>query len=200
MSESNHMNAREIQLFAALSAAALVCSLLARPLVGEPERDAEPEVRSVPSVDLERYAGRWYEIARLPNKYQKKCACCVTATYTLRDDGKLTVVNECTKDDGGPNSVKGEARLKDADGPTSQLEVRFAPGFLSFLGIVWGDYWVLDLDPEYSRVLVGDPNREFLWVLAREPELSEETYSALLETARSMGFDVSRVEKTPQEP
>lgn len=185
---------------ASLAGTALAWALLLTPGSRASDDDAARDVEAVPSVDLERYAGRWYEIARLPNKFQKKCACCVTATYSLRDDGRLTVVNECQKADGQPNSVTGEARLADKDGPTSKLEVRFAPGFLSFLGMVWGDYWVLELDPEYSYALVGDPKREYLWVLAREPELPDETYDGLLETARSMGFDVSQVQKTSQKP
>jgi len=159
----------------------------------------EAPVESVAAVDLDRYAGRWYEIARLPNKFQDDCACCVTATYTPRENGRLTVVNECRTADGKPNAVEGEAKLATTDGSNSRLKVRFAPRFLSFLGFVWGDYWVLDLPEDYSHALVGAPDRQYLWVLSREPAMDEETYAAILEKAGSMGFDVTRVRKTPQE-
>ena len=156
-------------------------------------------VEVVPGVDLDRYAGVWHEIARLPNRFQDDCRCCVTATYTRREDGHLTVVNACRTVDGKPRAVEGEAKLASEDGPSSKLKVRFAPRFLSFLGFVWGDYWVLDLDQEYSYALVGSPDRKYLWVLAREPRMDEETYTRLLEKAGGMGFDVTRVQRTEQE-
>jgi apolipoprotein D and lipocalin family protein len=162
------------------------------------ERGAAP-VEVVPAVDLDRYAGLWYEIARLPNRFQDDCACCVTATYTLREDGRLTVVNACRTADGKAKSAEGEAKLAREDGPTSELKVRFAPRFLSFLGFVWGDYWILDLAQDYSHALVGSPDRKYLWVLSREPTLEEGTYTGILEKAASMGFETARVQKTRQE-
>jgi apolipoprotein D and lipocalin family protein len=156
-------------------------------------------VETVSAVDLDRYAGLWYEIARLPNRFQDDCACCVTATYTLREDGRLTVVNACRSADGKPNAVEGEARLATKGGPASKLKVRFAPRFLSFLGFVWGDYWILDVAEDYSHALVGSPDRKYLWVLSREPTIGEEAYAGILEKAKGMGFDVARVQKTPQE-
>jgi apolipoprotein D and lipocalin family protein len=156
-------------------------------------------VAVVPAVDLNRYAGLWYEIARLPNRFQDDCACCVTATYTLREDGRLTVVNACRTADGKSKSVEGEAKLAGEDGPASKLKVRFAPRFLAFLGFVWGDYWILDLAEDYSHALVGSPDRKYLWVLSREPTMGEETFTGILETAAGMGFDVTRVQRTAQE-
>lgn len=159
------------------------------------ERPQAP-VEAVPAVDLDRYAGRWHEVARLPNRFQDDCACCVTATYTPREDGRLKVVNECRTADGKRNSVEGEARLATDDGPASKLKVRFAPRFLSFLGFVWGNYWILDLADDYSHALVGSPDRKYLWVLSREPTMGEEMYARILEKAKGMGFDVTRVQKT----
>ena len=156
-------------------------------------------VEAVPSVDLDRYAGVWYEVARQPKRIQDDCACCVTATYSRREDGRLTVVNACRTADGKAQSVEGEARLASEDGPSSKLKVRFAPGFLSFLGFVWGDYWVLDLAEDYSRALVGSPDRDYLWVLSREPTMPEDAYAGLMEKAAGMGFDVTRVRRTTQE-
>jgi apolipoprotein D and lipocalin family protein len=181
---------------------ALVGLTLAIVVTGSKGRaqDSNPgPVEAVEAVDLDRYAGRWYEIARLPNRFQDDCACCVTATYTRRDDGRLTVVNQCREANGQEKGVTGEAKLADEKGPTSKLKVRFAPGFLAFLGFVWGDYWVLDLDDDYTRVLVGAPDRKYLWVLSRTPTMDDEVYAALMETAAAMTFDVARVEKTPQE-
>ena len=171
----------------------------AAPLPASGEEPRDRAVEAVPTVDLERYAGLWYEVARLPNRFQKGCDCCVTATYTPREDGQLTVLNQCREEDGSSNAVEGEARLARDDGPASKLKVRFAPAFFSFLGFVWGDYWVLDLDEDYSRALVGSPDRKYLWVLSREPSMDEERYTALLDEAGSMGFDVSRVRRTAQE-
>ena len=168
------------------------------PLVLGAARPQAP-VEAVPAVDLDRYSGLWYEIARLPNKFQDDCACCVTATYTRREDGRLTVVNACRTADGKPNAVEGEAKLAKEDGPNSKLKVRFAPKFLSFLGFVWGDYWVLDLVEDYSHALVGSPDRGYLWVLSREPTMEGRTYAGILEKAEIMGFDVPRIQKTGQE-
>ncbi len=156
-------------------------------------------VEVVPAVDLDRYAGRWYEIARLPNRFQNDCGCCVTATYTPREDGRLTVVNECRTGDGKSKAVEGEAKVASRDGPSSKLKVRFAPRLLSFLGFVWGDYWILDLAEDYSHALVGSPDRKYLWVLARDRKMAEETYAEIQEKAASMGFDASRVQRTAQE-
>jgi apolipoprotein D and lipocalin family protein len=158
-----------------------------------------PPVEAVPAVDLDRYAGRWHEIARLPNRFQDDCACCVTATYTLREDGRMTVLNECRTAEGKLKSAEGEAKRANKEGPASRLKVRFAPRFLSFLGFVWGDYWILDLAEDYSRALVGSPDRKYLWVLSREAALDTETYDRILERAASIGFEVSRVQRTEQE-
>ncbi|HVO12052.1 MAG TPA: lipocalin family protein [Vicinamibacteria bacterium] len=149
-------------------------------------------------VDLARYAGRWYEIARLPNRFQRQCAGDVIAIYTLRADGRVTVLNQCRKADGTTASAEGEARRADPDGPASRLKVRFAPGFLSFLPFVWGDYWILELDHDYRYALVGDPARKYLWFLSRTPTMDAATYESLTAAATRLGFDVARLERTPQ--
>src|SRR3982750_3224243 len=98
----------------------------------------------VSNLDLNKYAGRWYEIARLPNRFQEKCAGDVQATYTLRPDGTVSVVNECRTKDRGITRAEGVARRADFAGPASRLKVRFAPAVLSFLPFVWGDYWIVE--------------------------------------------------------
>jgi apolipoprotein D and lipocalin family protein len=149
-------------------------------------------------VDLDRYAGRWYEIARLPNRFQEQCVGDVAASYTLRPDGRVTVVNECRRRDGTLTRAEGVARRAEAKGPASRLKVRFAPVFLSFLPFVWGDYWIVELDRDYRYAVVGDPSRKYLWILSRRPEMDEDTYASLVDRARGLGFDASRLLRTPQ--
>ncbi len=95
------------------------------------------------------------------------------------------------------NRAEGRAKLAHRDGPASQLKVRFAPGFLSFLPMVWGNYWILDLTEDYGAALVGDPSREYLWVLSRTPELDEQVYRRLVATAEAQGFDIARLKRSP---
>jgi apolipoprotein D and lipocalin family protein len=153
-------------------------------------------LRVVPSVDFERYAGRWYEVARLPNRFEEDCAGDVTATYTPRPDGRLDVLNECRAKDGKWKRAKGVARVASRRGPNSKLEVRFAPGWLSFLPFVWGDYQLIELAPDYTSAVVGDPARDYLWILARTPRLDASTFDSLAARAAEQGFDVSRLIKT----
>lgn len=101
------------------------------------------ELSAVDSVDLRRYSGKWYEIVRLPNRFQEKCAGNVTATYTILRNGEITVLNRCTTTDGDTSAAEGVARRAGDDEPNSKLKVRFAPSFLSFLPMVWGDYWIM---------------------------------------------------------
>jgi len=159
----------------------------------------EARMMPVPTLDLQRYSGAWYEIARLPNPFQKKCAHSVVVHYSVRDDGRLDVVNECVEADGQTSRAAGVARLADPKGPPSQLKVRFAPAFLSFLSAVWGDYWVIDLAPDYSYAVIGGPKREYLWILSREPRMPEAVYAEILARA-SRFYDVSRVVRTEQRP
>jgi apolipoprotein D and lipocalin family protein len=149
-------------------------------------------------VDLARYTGRWYEIARLPNRFQDQCAGDVVATYTRRPDGRVTVLNECRGQDGQSTRAEGVARLADEKGPASRLKVRFAPAALSFLPFVWGDYWILELDRDYRHAVVGDPSRKYLWILSRSPEMDAATYESLAAAAGRLGFDTARLVRTPQ--
>jgi apolipoprotein D and lipocalin family protein len=157
---------------------------------------ARHPVRSVSAVDLARYAGRWYEIARLPNRFQRKCAGETTADYELLPGGGIRVVNACRDAHGRIVRAEGRARLADRRGPGSRLEVRFAPALLSFLPMVWGDYWILDLTPDYGAALVGTPDRRYLWVLSRTRRLDDAVYRRLVATATAQGFDVARLLKS----
>jgi apolipoprotein D and lipocalin family protein len=155
-------------------------------------------LRVVPSIDLERYCGTWYEIARLPNSFQNRCVGDVTATYTLLPDGEITVVNRCRTSDGETSEAEGRARRASDTGPNTKLEVRFAPAFLSFLPFVWGDYWIIDLAPDYSYAVIGEPKRRYLWVLARSKEMDEAVLGEILARARAQGYDTTSLIRTSQ--
>lgn len=154
-------------------------------------------LETVRSVDLKRYAGKWYEVARLPNGFQKKCAGNVAAEYKLLDDGKIEVVNSCKKPDGETIVARGKARIKD-EKTNAKLEVRFAPAFLSFLPFVWGNYWILELGENYDYAVIGDPSRNYFWVLNRTPEIEESKLQAILQRFKEKGFDTSKVVRTKQ--
>ena len=158
------------------------------------EVDRKSELEVVGAVDLSRYAGRWYEIARLPNRFEKKCADSVTATYSLRSDGKVDVVNRCRKANGEYTTAKGKARIVDKK-TNAKLKVTF---FWPFSG----DYWILDLGPNYEYAVVGAPNRDYLWILSRTPQLDEQLYQSLLEKMAARGFETGRMIRTshPTEP
>jgi len=147
----------------------------------------------VPDVDFERYSGVWYEVARLPNRFQEQCVGEVSATYRLRGDGRFSVVNACRRVDGKFDQAEGVARLASPGESRSKLEVRFAPAWLAWLPMVWGDYWVIELAPDYSYSVVGTPSRTYLWILAREPQMPRRTIEAILQRAGQQGFDTTRM-------
>jgi apolipoprotein D and lipocalin family protein len=161
------------------------------------EKSKEP-LEVVPAVDLSRYTGTWYEIARLPFKYQSQCVGDVTATYTLLDDGTIKVVNRCRKESGEFDEAVGKAKLASADGPNMKLKVRFAPAFLSWLPFVWGDYWMIDLASDYSYVVVGEPDRKYMWILSRTPVMDEATFQGIAGRAKQKGYDLARLIRTQQ--
>lgn len=163
---------------------------------GERPPPAGEPLELVESVDLERYQGLWYEIARLPNSFQDHCRGGVTAHYTLRDDGRVDVVNSCRTEDGRADSAAGVARRPDPS-RSAAFEVRFAPSWLSWLPAVWGDYQIMALSEGYWWAMVGSPSRKYLWILAREPELDEDRIRALLVEAEREGFPVEEVRRTP---
>jgi apolipoprotein D and lipocalin family protein len=156
-----------------------------------------PPVRSVPSVDLQRYVGAWYEIARYPNRFQRDCAGDVTATYATQPDGRISVLNRCRRADGTVNEASGVARPVEG-AANARLKVRFAPAWLSVLPFVWGDYWIIGLAPDYGWAVVGTPDRKYLWVLARAAALSDADWAAALAAAKANGFDTARLERTRQ--
>ena len=153
---------------------------------------AEPlRNQPVSTLDLNRYAGTWHEIAHLPMYFQRKCQDRITATYTLRADGRIHVRNACRTKAGKEDVAHGIA--KPAGGPAGALKVRFAPGWLSWVPWVWADYWVIELDPDYRWAVVGSPNRKYLWVLSRKPTLSRDEFQRLVAHAKQRGYPVDRL-------
>jgi apolipoprotein D and lipocalin family protein len=144
-----------------------------------------PPLQTVAKVDMTRYLGRWYEIARLPNRFQKGCAGS-TADYALREDGEISVINSCRKEkDGSLEQVTGRAWIVDA-ASNAQLKVTF---FWPFRG----DYWIIELGKEYEYAVVGTPNRKYLWILSRTASMDDSLYAAILQRAAQQGFDASAV-------
>jgi apolipoprotein D and lipocalin family protein len=147
-------------------------------------------VRSVESVDLGRYAGKWYEIAAFPMFFQRRCVGDTTAEYAAGPDGGIKVVNRCRTEDGFDEAV-GKAWVVEGSG-NSRLKVSFFWPFRS-------DYWILGLDEGYRWAVVGNPDRKYLWVLSRTPQLPKEELDKALESAASQGFDLSRLKYTGHE-
>lgn len=153
---------------------------------------SQEKLKVVADVNLKRYSGIWYEIARLPNPFERKLKC-ITATYTLRDDGRITVINKghYITEPAKVNSVTGVAWVPDKSAP-AKLKVQF---FWPFSG----NYWILLLDKDYKYVLVGDPSYKYLWILCREKKMDELTYNMLMNKATENGFDIKPIIRVDQD-
>jgi apolipoprotein D and lipocalin family protein len=147
--------------------------------------------RTVDSVDLARYAGLWYEIARYPNRYQRQCVGDVTTTYSLLAKSKLKLVNSCRKIDGALERTEATARVVDKR-TNAKLKV-------SFFWPIPGDYWILDLGSEYEYAVVGEPSRRYLWVLSRTPQMAETKYHEIVTRLEARGFDTAKLVRTRQQ-
>ena len=140
----------------------------------------------VQNVDLEKYLGKWYEIAHLPFRFEDDCTD-ITATYSLSHDGNVSVLNECLRD-GKLKQAKGKAKVVDKN-TGAKLKVTFFWPFSA-------DYWIIDLGNDYDYAIVGTPNRKYLWILSRTPRMDVELFSQLIESVKSKGFDVNNLIKT----
>lgn len=152
----------------------LACALTAACAGQTSYRAASPKLQTVAAVDLDRYGGLWHEQARLPNWFERGCVA-ATAAYARRPDGLIGVRNVCTKADGKVSVVDGRAKILDPD-TNARLKVSFFGPFFV------GDYWVIDLAPDYSWAIVGEPRGRYLWVLTRAPAIDAATRADL--TAR----------------
>ena len=180
-----------ISIFSIIIALSFVMSVQ---LKAQDKKKTEPTV--VHSVDLKKYVGVWYEIAKIPNSFQKKCARNTTATYKLRSDGNIDVINRCVEADGSVNEAKGIAKVVDTTS-NAKLEV----SFVSILGInlFWGDYWIIGLDKDYTYAVVGTPSRKYGWILSRTPQLSSEKMEEVFSILKKQGYNPKDFEMTEQE-
>lgn len=152
---------------------------------------------TVDSVDLKKYAGTWYEIGRLPMYFQRNCASDVTATYVEKTDGSgIKVINQCKAQDGSGITAEGLAKLADTTG--SKLKVTFLPSWIRWLPVGRADYWILAHDADYKTALVGTPDKDYLWLLARSPNVSQETYAKYRQIAQQQGYDLKEFKLTTQ--
>ena len=155
------------------------------------ERLRLPPLRTVEHVELERYLGTWYEIASFPQRFQRGCTA-TRATYSVRGDGDIDVLNSCRKGslDGEEKSARGRARVVDRS-TNARLEVSFFRPF-------WGDYWIIDLADDYSYAVVGHPSRDYLWILGRSPAMSDVTFQGIIHRLQAQGYETSRLARTLQ--
>lgn len=167
-------------------------TLLSALVAGIVAKKTHKPLTTAPSVDLQQYAGAWYEIARLPEKHERDCASDITVTYEPTIDGGLRIINRCRRRDGSIKRAIGRAEVVDAS-TNARLRVSFAPQLLDALPFVWSDYTIIDVASDYSMAVVGTPDRAHLWLLAREPTVSEDVRSSFIAKALGQGFDTSQL-------
>jgi apolipoprotein D and lipocalin family protein len=145
-----------------------------------------PSLEVVSHVELSRYTGTWYEIARYPNRFQKDCTD-TSAAYKLGSDGSLRIFNSCLKN-GALDMTQGKARVID---PTTNAKLK-----VSFFWPFSGDYWIIDLGTDYDYAVISGPDRKYLWILARSPQMDDALYEQILERLKEQSFDITGLEKT----
>jgi apolipoprotein D and lipocalin family protein len=175
------------------SLAVFVSAVAATGCATTTERLQLPPLTTVAKVDLPRYLGTWYEIASFPQSFQKGCTA-TTAHYALKPDGEIEVVNTCHRNtiDGELTTATGRARVVDT-ATDAKLEV-------SFFGPFWGDYWVIELADDYSYAVVGNPGRDYLWILSRTSSMEPKLYDGIVQRLQERGFEIGKLQKTPQPP
>jgi apolipoprotein D and lipocalin family protein len=151
---------------------------------------SETPLQTVRHVDLSRYAGRWYEIARYPNRFERKCDRDVTAEYSIKKDGRIRVVNVCITRTGKIDQSEGTAKVVDAS-TNAKLKVTF---FWPF----YGAYWIIDLGDEYEYAVVGEPSRHYLWILSRSPVMQDAVYQKILQRLTANGYEPRKLVRTTQ--
>ncbi|MDZ4834801.1 MAG: lipocalin family protein [Candidatus Melainabacteria bacterium] len=178
---------KKIALFALISVAVVAT---VRPAI------AKDKLLIVQNFDLSKYVGTWYEVARLPNWFERNCSSEITAQYSVREDGKLDVRNSCKKKSGSSDVAQGVGRFASENTKLGHLKVTFAPGVLRALPFVWADYCVIDVDADYRIALVGDPSRKYLWILSKDRDVDKSDIDRLMKLAAQQGFDVSKLINT----
>jgi apolipoprotein D and lipocalin family protein len=154
-----------------------------------------PQLVTVKQVDLNRYAGLWYELAKIPNSFQDQCAYGTTAEYQIQKDGSIQVINKCYDENGEPDIADGVANVVD-NKSNAKLEV----SFVSFLGIrpFWGDYWIIGLDENYQWAVIGTPSRKYGWILSRKQSLPDETMQEVFGILKSQNYNPEDFEMSKQ--
>ncbi len=164
-------------------------------LMGVLAAAASPVMDALPNkpvaVDVARYTGTWHEIAHLPMYFQRQCVDNITANYTPGPESTLVVRNTCRNQSGKMDESVGVARP--LGGVSGALKVRFAPAWLSWLPMVWADYWVVDLDTDYQWAVVGGPSRKYLWVLSRQPDMDRALFEGIKARAAQHGYPVDHL-------
>ena len=166
-----------------------------------------PPLQALPSLDVAAYMGTWYQVAWIPNRFQKQCVSDTAATYRDRGDGTVEVLNRCKRANGSIDDVLGAARppsgvsrIESGRLMPARLEVSFLPAWLRWTGVGWGAYWVVELAPDGRYVIVSEATREYLWVLARQPALTPSDETAVKAKLQSLGFELARVQAHPHTP
>jgi len=154
--------------------------------------DNKPPLTTVSHVDPHRYSGKWYEISRYKNWFQRKCQSDTTATYSLRADGKIEIVNTCREMNGKIDTARGMAKVYDLK-TNAKLRVTF---FWPFSG----NYWIVCLGDDYEYAVIGEPDRKYLWILSRSPQMDEQKYQRVLQKVRKLGYDPGKLQKTAHTP
>ena len=150
--------------------------------------NSEPPLETVRHVDLNRYLGRWFEIARYPNRFERKCDHDVTAEYSIKKDGRVRVVNACVSPTGKITQSEGTAKVVDSS-TNAKLKVTF---FWPF----YGNYWIIALGDEYEYAVVGEPSRDYLWILGRSPVMQDSVYQHILQQLTDKGYDPRKLVRT----
>lgn len=151
--------------------------------------------KTVKYVDLKKYSGLWYEISKIPNRFQKQCVKGTTALYELKENGEIRVINSCIDKDNELDKTEGVARIVD-NKSNAKLEV----SFFSILGWrpIWGDYWIIGLDENYQWAIVGTPSRKYGWILARTPQISQDTLDKIYSILKEQGYNPKDFEMSNQ--
>lgn len=168
--------------------------LVAVQLFGQSADTKEPQ--TVKKVELGKYIGTWYEIAKIPNRFQSNCAKNTAATYSMNENGTIKVINRCVEEDGEIDEAEGVARITDTLS-NAKLEV----SFVSFFGWrpFWGDYWIIGLDENYQWAIVGHPERKYGWILSRTKSISKNTKSKIFSILKNKGYNTNEFDITVQE-
>ena len=160
---------------------------------------SEKEVETVKDIDIDidKYMGDWHQVATTLPWFQKKCIKNTKANYE-RVRSEIKVTNSCTKKDGTKNIAHGRARLNNKFNEASKLQVTFVKIFRKWFWLFGGDYWIMDIDKEYSYSVVGDPKRKYFWILSRKPLMSLPMFQKLEKRIRNQGYDTCKIKITQE--